>query len=176
MFNRFYDQTIQESRCLTEEPKLPRNQKLPHRIDHGLSAPHHHLCAKDKYRQIYYEAIDTVTEEVKRRFDQSDNRVIREIENLLLNSANGTTTDALPQEITDILVGDVDVERLKVQLGMLPDLIKTALEGTIKRVTNVRTIADAMVKSEIYCNMLSEVKKSIFFILHLSCNYCYIIF
>ena len=61
--------------------------------------------------------------------------MIREIENLLLNSANGTSTDAMPQEIADILVGDGDVECLKVQLGMLPDIIKTALEGTIKRVT-----------------------------------------
>lgn len=159
MFNRFYDQTIQESRSLTEEPKLPRNRKLPRRIDHGSSAPHHHSCAKDRYRQIYYEAIDTVTEEVRRRFDQSDIRLIREIENLLLNAANGTSIDTLPQEIANILVGDVDVERLKVQLCMLPDVIKTALEGSIKRVTNVRTIADAMLKSEIYQNMLSEVNK-----------------
>ena len=42
---------------------------------------------------------------------------------------------------------------------MLPDVIKTALEGSIKTVTNVRTIADAMLKSKIYQNMLSEVNK-----------------
>ena len=42
---------------------------------------------------------------------------------------------------------------------MLPDVIKTALDGTIKRVTNVRTIADAMMKSDIYQNMLCEVNK-----------------
>ena len=85
--------------------------------------------------------------------------MIREIENLLLNSANDTSIDTLPQEIANILVGDVDVERLKVQLCMFPDVIKTALEGSITRVTNVRTIADAMLKSEIYQNMLSEVNK-----------------
>ena len=67
--------------------------------------------------------------------------------------------DTLPQEMVNLLEGDVDVERLKVQLCMLPDLIKTALEGTIKKVTNVRTIADAMVRSEIYQNMLSEANK-----------------
>ena len=42
---------------------------------------------------------------------------------------------------------------------MLPDVIKTALDGTIKIVTNVRTIADAMMKSDIYQNMLCEVNK-----------------
>ena len=45
--------------------------------------------------------------------------MIREIENLLLNSANGTSTNALPQDIVNFLVGDVDVERLQVQLCML---------------------------------------------------------
>jgi len=49
MFNRFYEQTFQESRSLTEEPKLPINRKLPCRLDYGLSAPYH---AKDMYLQI----------------------------------------------------------------------------------------------------------------------------
>jgi len=42
---------------------------------------------------------------------------------------------------------------------MLPGVIKTALEGVIKKVTNVRAIADAKLKSEIYQNMLCEVAK-----------------
>jgi len=47
----------------------------------------------------------------------------------------------------------------KVQLSMLPDMIKTALNGTIKRVTNVRTIADTMMQSEIYQNMFVRLIK-----------------
>ena len=35
IFNRFYEQTFQESRSLTEKPKFTRNRKVPHRIDHG---------------------------------------------------------------------------------------------------------------------------------------------
>ena len=42
---------------------------------------------------------------------------------------------------------------------MLPGLVKTTLEGTIKKVTNIRTIADVMVRSVTYQNMLSEAKK-----------------
>ena len=56
---------------------------------------------------------------------------------------------------------DVEIDRLKVQLHMLPDLINTALAGSIKKVTNVRTIVDALVKSEIYQNMLCEANKVI---------------
>jgi len=73
-FNRFYDHVIHEPQSLTAEPELPRNHKLPRRLDYGSSAPvpYQHLCTRDMYRQTYYEAIDTVSEEVKRRFDQSD--------------------------------------------------------------------------------------------------------
>ena len=85
--------------------------------------------------------------------------MIREIESLLLKSANGTCSDTLPQEMVNLLEGDADVERLKVQLCMLPDLIKTELEEQHQKVTNIITIANAMVKSEVYKNMLSEANK-----------------
>ena len=58
--------------------------------------------------------------------------MIRETENLLLNSANGTSTNTLPQDIVNVLISDVEVEHLHVQLCMLPDVIKTALEEDIK--------------------------------------------
>ena len=158
-FNRFYDHVIHESQSLTADPELPRSRKLPRRLDHGSSEHHQHLSPRDMYRQAYYEAIDTVSEEVKRRFDQSDIQLIQDVETLLLTSANGTVTHTLSDALVRFFEGDVDAERLKVQLGMLPDMIKTALNGSIKRVTNVRTIADAMMQSEIYQNMLCEVNK-----------------
>ena len=59
------------------------------------------------------------------------------------------------------LKDDVDCERFKVHLSMLPDLIKTAFKDSVpmKKVTNVRTIAEAMEQSTIYKDMLSEVDK-----------------
>ena len=85
------------------------------------------------YCQTYYEAIDVVAEEVKRRFDQPDICIIRDIENVLLKCANEGTTDLLTQQIVEFLGSDVHVERLKVQLAMLPDLIKTTFDGSIER-------------------------------------------
>ena len=61
--------------------------------------------------------------------------------------------------MVDFIEKDVNVKCLKVQLAMLPDLIKTAFNGTIKKVTNIRTIADAMIQSDIYKTMLCEVNK-----------------
>ena len=160
MYNRFYDHTVEESGSLTEEPKLPRIRKAPRRIDHG-SSPHTYACAKDIYRHAYYEALDLVSEEVERRFQQSDINTIKEIEVVLLSASNGDVTDSLPDTVVDFLKNDLEVDRLKVQLHMLPDLINTALAGSIKKVTNVRTIVDALVKSDIYQNMLCEVNKVI---------------
>ena len=99
MFDRFYLNIVQESRSLTGESKLPRNRKLPRRLDPGTSEAHWHSSPKEMYRQTYYEAIDVVAEEVKRRFDQPDICIIRDIENLLLKSANEGTTDLLSQEL-----------------------------------------------------------------------------
>lgn len=42
---------------------------------------------------------------------------------------------------------------------MIPDMIKTAFDGSIKKVTIMRTLTDAMNKSEIYKGMLGEVDK-----------------
>ena len=47
---------------------------------------------------------------------------------------------------------------------MVYDMIKTACDGTdiaIKKVTKVRTIADALQQSEICENLLSEMNKSV---------------
>ena len=166
MFDRFYLNAVEESKALTGEPKLPRNRKFPRGIDHGTSEGHRHLSPKEMYHQIYYEAIDVVAEEVKRRFDQPDICIIRDIENVLLKCTNKGTIDLLTRQIVVFLNSDVHVERLKVQLAMLPDLIKTPFDGSIKKVTNIRTITDAMTESSIHQNMLSKVDK--LFLLYLT--------
>ena len=158
MFNRFYDQTLKGSQPLTEEPKLPRNHKLPKRLDSGSSA-HQYQSAKDLYRHAYYEALDLVSEEVTRRFEQEDLFIIKEIEVLMIKCANGDFQDIVPESIKDFLKDDVDLARLRIQLCMLPDMIKAAFNSSVKQVTNVRTIASAMLESDVYQKMLTEVDK-----------------
>ena len=60
---------------------------------------------------------------------------------------------------SSFLKGDADQARLNVQLLMIPDMIKTAFDGSIRRVTTLRTLIDAMNRNEIYKEMLSEVDK-----------------
>jgi len=70
------------------------------------------------------------------------------IERVLLDAANGTFSGELPQEL-QMYKNDIDLTRLKVQLQMMPDLIRTRNQlptnlVPIKKVTNVRTICDVM--------------------------------
>ena len=77
--------------------------------------------------------------------------MIRDLENLLLEYANNQDpVDLSSQTLVNFIEKDVNVERLKIQLAMLPDLIKTTFNGTIKKVSSIRTIADAMMQSDIY--------------------------
>ena len=102
---------------------------------------------------IYYEALELISEEVTRRFEQE------EIEVLMIKHANGNFKDTIPEDINNFLNDDVDLGQLQIQLCMLPDLIKTASNNSVKGVTNIRIIADAMLKSEMYQKMLTEIDK-----------------
>ena len=101
--------------------------------------------------------------ENERRFDQQDLHIIGKMEQLLLDACNGedSSTSNSFSDVMHYLKGDVDYDRLKVHLSMLPDLIKTVYKDSVpvKKVTNLRTIAEAMEQSTIYKDMLSEVDK-----------------
>lgn len=160
-FDFFYSQVLEQSSALTDEPKLPRYRKIPRRLDEGEN-PHRYLNPKDRYRHCYFEAIELVAGEVERRFDQPDLKIIKDLEMLLLQAANGELCmeqGYMSEALSSYIEGDIDGARLRVQLPMLPDMIKTAFDGSIKKVTTLRTLTDAMNKSNIYKGMLSEVDK-----------------
>ena len=80
------------------------------------------------------------------------------MEQLLLLAANGEFT-SVPESLTSLYAADFDLRRLDTQLKMLPDFIKIAMDGSVKRVTSIRTICEALNKSPIGKEMLSEVAK-----------------
>ena len=164
-FDFFYNQAIAKvsSELLNEEPKLPQQRKLPTRLDQGGN-PHQYQTPKDRYRHLYFEALEQATGEIERRFQQSDLHIINKLETLLLNAGNGKETSPIPEVRSNFLASSIDMDHLKIQLPMLYDMITTAYDGTdiaIKKVTNVRTIADVLQQSEIYGNFLSEINKAV---------------
>ena len=113
-FDLFYDQVTTESSCLTEEPTLPRYRKMPRRYDDG-SIPHQYHSPKDRYRHAYFEVLEVIAGEIKRRFDQPDLQIIKDIEQLVMNTSNSNTFD-ISENVWKYLENDIDCAQLKNHL------------------------------------------------------------
>ena len=132
-FNCFYDRLIETSKELTSDPSLPRYAKRPRRIDDGEPA-HRFETPKAYFRQQYFELFDLARGELKRRFWQKNGLpVAATIEKLLLEAANATLSDSfdIAKELA-LYAKDVDIPHLKIELQMLPDLVKTYNESNHK--------------------------------------------
>ena len=156
-FDAFYMDVVQQASTKTDSPSLPRARKASRRFDPGQS-PHRYSVPKDRHQHIFFEALEIVIGEVEQRFEQADLKITEEIEHLLLSVANGNAP-VISDSVSNFIEGDIDKSRLSIQLSMVQDMIKTAMDGSIKKTTNIRTIAQAMDKSDIYKNMLSEIDK-----------------
>jgi len=159
-FNQFYDCVLKQSSGMTDEPSLPRSRKRPRRYDSG-DDPHCYREPKDRYRHLYFEVLELASGEIERRFNQSDFNIIQDLECVLLNAGNGEKVGP-GEALMTYLEKDINKDRFLSQLAMLADMIKTAFSDSsteIKRVTTLRTIADAMNQSGIYKKMFGEVDK-----------------
>ena len=162
-FTAFYSRVVDSAKELTSPPVLPRYRQPPKRLDGGSSA---HLFSTPEcyFRKQYFEVLDLMIHELKRWFQQERGMPVAEvIERVLLDAANGTFSGELPQEL-QMYKNDIDLTRLKVQLQMMPDLIRTRNQlptnlVPIKKVTNVRTICDVMNDVSVSKDMLSQVHR-----------------
>ena len=156
-FDGFYTEVIRESTNLTEEPILPLQRKRPRRLDNG-AIPHRYEPPKDRHCHMYLEVTELTAGEVERRFIQKDLSIVNEVESTLIEYANGNTEKGISSNLETYLKDEFELERLKIQLLMLPDAIKASSVG-IKKVSNVQTIASVMNESPIYKGMLLEINK-----------------
>ena len=159
-FGTFYQATVAEAKDHTDPPAIPRHIRIPRRVDGG-SANHRFATPEDYYRKQYFEVLDLLASELKRRFDQKSLKIINEIEQVLLKSCNDIPVQ-FSVEFVEKYSTDLNMERLKVQLAMLPDLIKTANEQYhfgIKKVTSINTLCDVMNTGNFSKTMFSEVDR-----------------
>lgn len=165
LFTAFYRDTVKEAEDLTQPPTLPRQRRIPRRIDDGASN-HHFATPQEYYRKQYFEVLDLLATELERRFDQNSFKTLQEIERVLVESCNGKSCNGKNVQFSETFVNtyatDLKFDRLAVQLSMLPDLLKTANElhqMGIKRVTSINTICEVMNTCKFAKNMLSEVDR-----------------
>ena len=85
-YAKFYQDVLQTSQNLTDEPVLPRERNIPRRINDGAD-PHQYETPEEFHRQHYFQALDEVTSELSKRFDQQDIKIVAEVEKMLLSAA-----------------------------------------------------------------------------------------
>ena len=162
-FHSFYQDVLKSSKDLTAPPCLPRYRRPPKRLDEASLTSHEFTSPESYFRQQYFEVLDLLASELKRRFQQKRGMpVVAAIEKLLLDAANATlvSTD-LPEEL-QLYKDDLDLSRLKCQLPMLPDVIRVRNQKLqnnvpIPKVTNVRTLYSVMTEISLSTEMFSEV-------------------
>ena len=88
--------------------------------------PHSFKSAEDMIKMHYFYAMDLILQEINDRFDQKSLLLPKEIESLLLRASSNqdTTRIIVPECIKSIYHLDIDVQKLEIQLQMLPDLLR----------------------------------------------------
>ena len=106
------------------------------------------------------EACALLIKELDRRFDQTNLLPpILCIETILLKASNlETYSEELESFKLSMYKDDVEIDQLSRQLPLLGDVIKQALPS-VKQVTTIQTICDAMNTESVYKSMLSEIHK-----------------
>ena len=85
LFADFYQKVIKKhTRFGVADPCVPRKRRAPQHFEVGSSKGDFHVTPKDHYRQIYYEAIDYVVEDIHDRFNLPDYSIYRTLEELVV--------------------------------------------------------------------------------------------
>ena len=158
-FRLFFESVKEEASDRCDPPQLTRQRRQPLRLNDG-AAEHRFQSVEDIYRKDYYQVIDSVAGELESRFMQESFVFVRSIETLLLDSANSKPV-ILSDELMEMYKNDIIMEKLKLQLQLLPDAINSVpIDGIrIKEVTRVQTICDVFNSQPGLKNFLVEVHK-----------------
>lgn len=141
-------------------PKKRRKKKPPKRFEHqSQTTPDADLDPKEELRRVFYQILDLVTGELKRRFDQPGIAQLKKIEQLLLQPGEVGADDITSMVgifgENDCNSGkDVDVELLRAQLAVMRN---SEFAQGAKTVTELASVLEK--QGTVVQNMLSEVVK-----------------
>lgn len=122
-FNAFYIQVVSESKELTSEPVLTRYRQPQKRFGGAPVCTYDNL--KSYFKKLYYEAFDLTCGELK-SFPTNSwyTHCCSHRENI--DTANHHDYNlTIPKEV-DVYAQQLDLQQLKIQLQMLPELIRRA--------------------------------------------------
>ena len=124
----FWDLVIKAQQDLDVcDPELPRRRKVPKRYDDGAPGDFPKDC-QAHYRQSYFEALDLVVNAIEDRFDQPDFKSYRQLEELLMCTIRGESTQECFGFVADFYRDDFDSSQLQLHL----DILRTTFPGQLK--------------------------------------------
>lgn len=113
-----------EKKLNFNEPILPRNRKIPKRIDSSSSVAHSFDTAKDYFRKQFYEILDNTVTALEERFDTDTINKLNKFEKFVIGKTHVDVT-----EITDFYNNtestvDLDAKKLIQQRDIFIDTMK----------------------------------------------------
>ena len=105
-----------------DAPTLSRRRRAPRRLQIGLTDGDFHSPPEQNYREIYYEALDLVSESINSRLNQPGYKVYRNVEDLVLNACHGSSYDTELSNVCDFYKDDISKMQLQAQLPLLQAL------------------------------------------------------
>jgi hypothetical protein len=127
---------------MMEVPVLPRQKKVPRRLDDGSAAHHQFNSVEDMHRAQYFVAIDTCFAELNRRFHEESYAPLQQFESAIINAANGLSFE-LSENFRKSYEKDVNFDSLQSELNLLETVTKQACPE-IKRVTSMETVLSVL--------------------------------
>ena len=160
-FNRFFDATVQiADKHNIGKPEVPRFRRRPSQFEDG-SRPHEFPSARAYYRHTFFEACDLLSVELKDRFEDQHIPSVLGMEKTLLKAANGEDCkDEIALLAKSCYSNDINWSDFGRHILLLHDVIKKGCPS-VKKVTSIDTICEAMNSNSIYKEMLPTVHQII---------------
>ena len=122
-FNTFFSSVKQLGHDLgLNEPTVPQKRKAPTGFDEISGNSYHPDSAVDHCRMVYFNAVDTIRNGIKSRFNQEDLAVYTTLKLLLVKSLNRQSVDGHLKKVADVYGEDFDLQSLAAQLQLLPNI------------------------------------------------------
>ena len=135
-FNDFWHLVIHKTQERgISEPQLPRQRKLPRRLDDGISEGYFPSTPMEHFKKIYYEAIDLIVNCIQARFDQPGYRLYRSLESLLMKACKKEETAEILDTVCTFYSDDFDKEVLRCQLHTFGIHFHEALENPVQEIS-----------------------------------------
>ena len=150
---QFYKSTVEAANEISylEDPVLPRQRSRPIRVADYLEPIPEYEDVSDMYKALYFEALSTITSNIKQRFQQKGYEMVMSLENLLLKSANGEEYSKEFEKVTQFYGSDLDKNMLEPQLLTYKLLFKN-----FKEKVTLKDVIETMEKS-VTSVLLSEI-------------------